>query len=149
MRLTGEGEAGSQGGPSGDLYVVIHVREHEFLRRDGNDLICEIPVAMTTLALGGELDVAGIDAGELLRIPEGTQPGSTLKIKGKGMPDIGGNRVRGDLLVTVRGTVPKKLSKEQRALLEQLAATLAPENHSPVRTSDESESESIFSKLFR
>ncbi len=149
MRLTGEGEAGAQGGPSGDLYVVIHVREHEFLRRDGNDLLCEIPVAMTTLALGGELTVPGIDEDELLRVPEGTQPGATLKIKGKGMPDLGGNRVRGDLLVTVRGTVPKKLSKEQRALFEQLAATLAPEAHRPVPTADDEQSESIFSKLFR
>ena len=123
LRLSGEGESGAQGGPAGDLYVVIHVAEHQFFRRDGNDLHCEVPLSFPTLALGGDVQVAGIDGDETVKVPEGTQPGASFRVRGKGMPDVSG-RGRGDLLVTVQAVIPKKLTKEQRRLLEQLSATL-------------------------
>lgn len=147
LRLTGEGEAGTQGGPHGDLYVVIHVRDHEFFHRDGNDLHCEIPLSITTLALGSEITVPGIDGNETLRVPEGTQTGATFRLKGKGMPDVGG-RGRGDLLVTVQAVTPKKLTREQRKLLEQLAETLPAQNFEPRRREDDAEDRGLFGKIF-
>jgi molecular chaperone DnaJ len=147
LRLSGEGEAGTQGGPSGDLYVVIHVAEHEFFQRDGNDLHCEVPLSFATLALGGDITVPGIDGDESVKVPEGTQPGTTFKVKGKGMPDVSG-RGHGDLLVTVQGVTPKKLSKEQRKLLEQLAATLPAQKFEPTRRADDDEDRGIFGKIF-
>jgi len=147
LRLTGEGEAGTQGGPHGDLYVVIHVRDHEFLHRDGNDLHCEIPLSITTLALGSEITVPGIDGNETLRVPEGTQTGATFRLKGKGMPDVGG-RGKGDLLVTVQAVTPKKLTREQRKLLEQLAETLPAQKFEPRRREDDAEDRGLFGKIF-
>jgi len=147
LRLSGEGEAGTQGGPSGDLYVVIHVAEHEFFQRDGNDLHCEVPLSFATLALGGDITVPGIDGDESVKVPEGTQPGTTFKVKGKGMPDVSG-RGHGDLLVTVQGVTPKKLSKEQRKLLEQLAATLPAQKFEPTRRAEDEEGRGIFGKIF-
>ncbi len=147
LRLTGEGEAGLLGGPPGDLYVVIHVAEHEYFQRDGNDLHCEVPLSFTTLALGAEIAVPGIDGDESLKIPEGTQAGTTFKVKGRGMPDVSG-RGRGDLLVTVQAVTPKKLNKEQRKLLEQLAATLPPQKFEPTRRDDDQEDKGIFGKIF-
>jgi molecular chaperone DnaJ len=147
LRLTGEGEAGAMGGPPGDLYVVIHVEEHPFFRRDGNDLHCEIPVNFTTLALGGEIQVPSIegpDVREKLKIPEGTATGTVFRLRGKGMPDVSG-RGRGDLLVTVQAITPRKLTKEQRKLLEQLAALLPPQEFEPVRR--EPEERNIFDKV--
>jgi molecular chaperone DnaJ len=138
LRLSGEGEAGALGGPPGDLYVVIGVQEHEFFHRDGNDLACQIPVNFTTLALGGEIRVPSIGGdGDSLKIPEGTATGSLFRLRGKGMPDVSG-RGRGDLLVTVQAITPRKLTREQRKLLEQLAAQLPPQQFEPTpRTSDE------------
>jgi molecular chaperone DnaJ len=147
LRLNGEGEAGTQGGPSGDLYVVIHVAEHEFFQRDGNDLHCEVPLSFPTLALGGEITVPGIDGDETVKVPEATQPGTTFKVKGKGMPDVSG-RGHGDLLVTVHGVTPKKLTKEQRKLLEQLAATLPAQKFEPKRRSADDEDKGLFGKIF-
>ncbi len=123
LRLTGEGEAGPAGGPAGDLYVVVHVQEHPFFQRDGNDLHCDVPVHYPTLALGGEIRVPTLDGDAPLEVPEATESGTTFRLRGKGMPDVAG-RGHGDLLVTVRVDVPKKLTKEQKKLLEQLAATL-------------------------
>ncbi len=146
LRLTGEGEAGTLGGPPGDLYVVIFVREHEFFQRDGNDLHCTLPLAFTTLALGGEIKVPGLDGDETLKIPESTQTGTTFKLRGKGMPDVSG-RGHGDLLVTVQAITPKKLSREQKKLLEQLAATL-PEQKVKLSARDEEEDDrGIFGKV--
>jgi molecular chaperone DnaJ len=130
LRLQGEGEAGSAGGPAGHLYVVVHVQEHEFFRRDGVNLFCEIPVNFTTVALGGDIQVPTLDGPETVRVPEGTQTGTTLRLKGKGMPDVGG-RGRGDLFATVQVKTPKKLTREQRRLLEQLGAALPPEKFEP------------------
>jgi len=130
MRLTGEGEAGPGGGPPGDLYVVVHVQDHAFFRRDGNDLVCELPVPFTTLALGGDIRVPTLNGAEPVAIPQGTQTGATFRLKGHGMPDVGGRGV-GDLHVIVKGLTPRKLNKEQRKLLEQLAATMPAESQEP------------------
>ena len=130
LRLQGEGEAGSAGGPAGHLYVVVHVQDHEFFRRDGVNLFCEIPVNFTTVALGGDIQVPTLDGTETVRVPEGTQTGTTLRLKGKGMPDVGG-RGRGDLFATVQVKTPKKLTRDQRRLLEQLGAALPPEQFEP------------------
>jgi molecular chaperone DnaJ len=130
LRLQGEGEAGSLGGPPGDLYVVVHVREHEFFRRDGVNLFCEVPVNFTTLALGGEIMVPTLDGTESVKVPEGTQTGTTLRLKGKGMPDVNGHG-RGDLFATVQVQTPKRLTKEQRRLLEQLSDALPKERFEP------------------
>jgi len=145
LRLANEGEAGTRGGPPGDLYVVIFVREHEFFQRDGNNLHCTVPLAFTTLALGSDIKVPGIDGEETVKIPESTQTGTTFRLRGKGMPDVSG-RGRGDLLVTVQAITPKKLSKEQKKLLEQLAATLPEQKVTPKEREDE-EDRGIFGKV--
>jgi molecular chaperone DnaJ len=138
LRLQGEGESGSLGGPSGNLYVVIQVQEHEFFRRDGNNLFCEIPVNYTTVALGGEIQVPTLDGQEPVKVPEGTQTGTTLRLRGKGMPDVNG-RGRGDLFATVQVQTPKKLTREQRRVLEELAKTLPKEKFEPRAREDEDE----------
>ena len=145
LRLSGEGEAGTLGGPPGDLYVVIYVREHEFFQRDGNDLHCTVPLAFTTLALGDEIKVPGIDGEEVVKIPESTQTGTRFRLRGKGMPDVSG-RGRGDLLVTVQAITPKKLTKEQKKLLQQLAATLPEQKVTPKDREDEDD-RGIFGKV--
>ena len=145
LRLSGEGEAGTRGGPPGDLYVVIFVREHEFFQRDGNHLHCTVPLAFTTLALGSEIKVPGIDGDESIKIPESTQTGTTFRLRGKGMPDVSG-RGRGDLLVTVQAITPKKLSKDQKKLPEQLAATLPEQKVKPKEREDEDD-RGIFGKV--
>ena len=139
LRLQGEGESGSAGGPAGHLYVVVQVQEHEFFRRDGNNLFCEIPVNFTTLALGGDIQVPTLDGADTVKVPEGTQTGTTLRLRGKGMPDVNG-RGRGDLFATVQVQTPKKLSREQRQLLEQLSKVLPKEKFEP-RTREEEENE--------
>ena len=145
LRLAGEGEAGTLGGPPGDLYVVIFVREHEFFQRDGNDLHCSVPLAFTTLALGGEIQVPGLDGDETVKIPESTQTGTTFKLRGKGMPDVSG-RGHGDLLITVQAVTPKKLTKEQKKLLEQLSATLPEQKIRPSAREDEDD-RGLFGKV--
>ena len=126
LRLYGEGEHGTAGGPSGDLYVVVHVREHAFFHREGDDLYCELPMPFPTLALGGTVKVPTLNGREDLHVPAGTQAGSRFKLRGKGMPNVSG-RGHGDLHVIAQVSVPKKLSKEQRHLLDELARTLPQE----------------------
>jgi molecular chaperone DnaJ len=145
LRLQGEGEGGTLGGPAGHLYVVVHVQEHEFFRRDGVNLFCEIPVNFTTLALGGEIVVPTLDGPETVKVPEGTQTGTTLRIRSKGMPEIG-SRHRGDLFATVQVQTPKKLNKEQRQLLEQLARALPKEQFEP-RTHDSEDERNLFDRV--
>jgi molecular chaperone DnaJ len=138
LRLQGEGEAGILGGPAGHLYVVIQVQEHEFFRRDGINLFCEIPVNFTTVALGGEIEVRTLDGVESVKVPEGTQTGTTLRLRGKGMPDVNG-RGRGDLFATVQVQTPRKLNREQRKLIEELAKALPKEKFEPRQREDEDE----------
>ena len=141
LRLQGEGEGGSAGGPAGHLYVVVHVHEHPFFRRDGVHLFCEVPVNFTTLALGGEILVPTLDGQEPVKIAEGTQTGTTLRLKNKGMPDVNG-RGRGDLFATVQVQTPKKLTREQRKLIDELAKVLPKEKFEPrPRAGDESQDE--------
>ena len=123
LRLSSEGEHGVAGGPPGDLYVVIHVQPHEFFHREADDLYCELPIQFPTLALGGTVSVPTLNGREELTIPGGTQPGARFRVRGKGMPNVGG-RGHGDLHVIARAAVPKKLTKEQKQILEQFRKTL-------------------------
>src|SRR6266550_618175 len=120
LRVQGEGEAGTQGGPSGDLYVVIHLAEHERFERQGSNLYASVPITFAQAALGSEIQVRTLDDEEKLKIPLGTQTGTVFRLKGKGMPVLGG-RGRGDLFVSVSVITPTSLTREQRKLLEQLA----------------------------
>jgi molecular chaperone DnaJ len=126
LRLHAEGEHGSAGGPPGDLYVVVHVQEHQFFHREGDDLFCELPIGFPTLALGGSVKVPTLNGREDLHIPAGTQAGARFKLRGKGMPNVSG-RGHGDLHVIANVAVPKKLTKEQKHLLEELSKSLPAE----------------------
>ena len=112
--------ARTAGGPPGDLYVVVHVQEHPFFHREGDDLYCEMPVPFPMLALGGTIRCRRSTASEDVQVPAGTQPGTRFKLRGKGMPNVSG-RGHGDLYVIARVAVPKKLTKDQKHLLEELA----------------------------
>ena len=147
LRLQGEGESGAAGGPPGHLYVVVHVREHEFFRRDGLNLFCEIAVNFTTVALGGEIQVPTLGGTESVKIHEGTQTGTTLRLRGKGMPDVGGGSGRGDLFATIQVRTPKKLTKEQRHLVEQLGKVLPPEKFEPRAREDEQDERNLFDRV--
>jgi len=146
LRLHGEGEGGTGGGPPGDLYVFVEVTEHQFFRRDGNDLVCEIPLNFATLALGGSIEVPTLDGIETYKIPEGTQSGASFRLRGKGMPDVSG-RGRGDLFFAVQAVTPKKLTKEQRAVLEQLAKAFPKETYEPRPHEAGTDEKNIFEKV--
>ncbi|PWG61671.1 molecular chaperone DnaJ [Sediminicurvatus halobius] len=132
IRLAGEGEAGENGGPPGDLYVQIAVREHPIFKRDGADLRCEIPVSFPTAALGGDLEVPTLDGRVNLRVPPGTQSGKIFRIRGKGVTPVRGG-APGDLLCRVNVETPVNLTARQKELLEELADTLerGGEHHNP------------------
>ncbi len=130
LRLQGEGEHGSGSGPSGDLYVVIHVEEHPFFHREEDDLWCEVPVTYPTLVLGGDISVPTLRGDETLTIPKATQPDSRFRVRGEGMPHVSG-RGRGDLYVHVKVDVPKELSKDQQSLVEQLDKTMPTRSAGP------------------
>src|SRR6476620_9009260 len=120
LRVQGEGEAGTQSGPSGDLYVVIHVAEHEQFERQGSNLYEAVPITFAQAALGADIMVKTLDGEEKLKVPMGTQTGTVFRLKSKGMPQLGG-RGKGDLFVSVSLVTPTSLTREQRRLLEQLA----------------------------
>jgi molecular chaperone DnaJ len=140
LRVAGEGEPGPNGGPPGDLYVVLEVKEHAFFERRGADLYCTIPVSIAQATLGTELQVPGLNGDEKLKIPEGTQSGAVFRLKGKGLADPRGGG-KGDLYYHVRVLTPTKLTREQRKLIEQLGATMRVENIPADRNS------SIFDKV--
>ena len=125
IRLSGRGHAGERGGPAGDLYVRVHVRPDERFVRDGDDLVTVLEVPLALAALGAELDVPTLDGPRSLEIPGGTQPGQTFRLKGQGMPVLRRPGRRGDLRVVADVVVPRKLSREQRELLQRLAETTA------------------------
>ena len=127
MRIAGGGEAGLQGGPPGDLYVVLLVKEHEFFERQENNVYCTIPISFPQAALGAEITVPTLEGEETLRIPEGTQSGSIFRIRGKGIPSLNG-KGRGDQFVAVNIVTPTKLNREQKKLLEQFAEISQIEN---------------------
>ncbi len=125
LRSTGNGEAGQRGGAAGDLYVVLHVKEHDLFKRDGDDLLCEVPIAFTQAALGAEADVPTLNGKAHIRIPAGTQSGTTFRLKGRGVKNIQGYGI-GDLLAKVVVEVPHKLDSAQRAKLEEFARLCDP-----------------------
>jgi molecular chaperone DnaJ len=120
LRIVGEGEAGIAGGGSGDLYVVIGIKAHPFFEREGQDLHCQVPIAFVHAALGAEIEVPTLEGKVALRIPEGTQSGKVMRLRGKGLPSLR-TSARGDQLVHVFVEVPSKLTKLQRELLERFA----------------------------
>jgi len=121
VRLGGQGEAGVYGGAYGDLLVVVHVKPHSFFQREGNDIVCEVPITFVQAALGDEIDVDTLEGPVKLRIPEGTQTGKVFRLRGKGVTDVRGFG-RGDQLVKVRVVTPTKLNSKQKQLLREFAA---------------------------
>src|SRR5262249_25274702 len=119
IRLAGEGEAGVRGGPAGDLYIFLSIKPHEFFQRDGADIFCRVPIAMTAAALGGPIDVPTVDGGQTrVKIPEGTETGKQFRLKGKGMPVLR-SKVTGDMYIQVEVETPKNLTRRQRELLDE------------------------------
>jgi molecular chaperone DnaJ len=133
IRFAGLGEAGMYGGPPGDLYVVLHVKEHAFFEREGNDLHCVVPISFAQAALGTEIKVPTLEREHVLKINEGTQSGTTFRIRGKGVPVLNGHG-KGDLYVEVRVQTPTKLTKRQRELLQEIEGTLHIENRPQKRS---------------
>jgi len=133
IRFSGLGEAGAFGGPAGDLYVVLHVKEHAFFEREGNDLYCVVPVSFAQAALGTEIMVTTMEGEYKLKIPEGTQSGTSFRIRNRGVPVLNSHG-KGDLFVEVRVQTPGKLTKRQRELLGELGQ-LSPVENKPQRRS--------------
>ncbi|MBP1624640.1 MAG: dnaJ [Acidobacteria bacterium] len=126
MRVPGKGNAGRAGGPSGDLYLIISVRPHEFFRREGNDIVCTVPITVTEAALGTKIEVPSVDGRSLLRIPPGTQSGQKFRLRGKGAPSLRG-QLSGNQIVEVRVIVPRVADERSKEILRELAR-LNPEN---------------------
>jgi len=128
ISLRGQGHAGKNGGPAGDLQIVVNVRPHELFRRDGSDVFCDAPITFTQAVLGGEMEIPTIDGKVKYDIPEGTQTGSTFRLRNKGIPNVNG-RGRGDQYVTVYIETPRNLNKEQKEALKKFSATLKENNY--------------------
>jgi molecular chaperone DnaJ len=133
LRSLGNGEAGMRGGPPGDLYVVIHIKEHKIFQREGDDLYCEVPIPFSVATLGGEIAVPTLEGGAHLKVPSGTQSGQMFKLRGKGITNVDG-RGHGDLFARLIVEVPTRLNSEQRRKLEEFAALCGDEN-TPLRKS--------------
>jgi len=118
LRLTGEGEPGSHGGPAGDLYVVINVEEHPFFMREGNEIICEVPIRFSQAALGDEIEVPTLNGKVKMKVPGGSQPGKVMRLKGKGFPDARGYG-RGDQHVVLKVEIPTRLTDRQKELIRE------------------------------
>jgi len=148
IRLAGEGEAGINGGPSGDLYVQVQVKDHPIFTRDGANLYCEVPISFPTACLGGELEVPTLDGKVKLKIPAETQTGKLFRLRGKGVKPVRGGAV-GDLLCRVQIETPVRLTKEQQALIEKLQESLSGggKQHSPQEHSFMDGVKSFFDKL--
>jgi molecular chaperone DnaJ len=138
IRLAGEGDAGSRGGPRGDLYIFLSVRPHELFERDGLDLLCQAPVPMCTAALGGEIEAPCLSDGPSpcegdckakVRIPEGAQTGHTIRLKGRGMPNLRNPRQRGDLVVELYVETPTHLTARQKEVMRELAGICSDNQH--------------------
>jgi len=133
IRLAGEGEAGTRGGPTGDLYIFLSIKPHEFFQRDGSDIYCRVPISMTTAALGGQFEVGTVEGSKTrVKVPEGTQNGKQFRLKGKGMPVMRSSQM-GDMYIQVAVEVPSNLTKRQRELLEEFEEH-AGEHNSPEST---------------
>ncbi len=127
IRYSGQGEAGAHGGPAGDLYIVLHVKEHKFFEREGKDLFCTVPVSYAQAALGADIMIPTLEGDHKLHIPEGTQTGTQIKLRGKGVPVLNGHG-KGDIFVQIKVQTPSKLTKRQRELLQELEAGSSVEN---------------------
>lgn len=136
IRLSGEGEAGENGGPAGDLYVQVHVREHPIFTRDGSDLLCEVPVSFTAAALGGELEVPTLDGRVKLKIPAESQSGKLFRLRGKGVKSVRGGQV-GDLICRIVVETPVNLTSRQKELLKEFEKSMEEDGkaHSPKHSS--------------
>ncbi|WP_086930786.1 molecular chaperone DnaJ [Agarilytica rhodophyticola] len=134
IRLSGEGEAGTDGGPAGDLYVQVNVKEHEFFQRDGKNLYCEVPISIFDACLGGELEVPTLDGRVKLKVPGETQTGKLFRMRGKGVVPVRGGAA-GDLLCRVVLETPVNLSKKQKELLQELKDSMKGEKNSPKQES--------------
>jgi molecular chaperone DnaJ len=141
LRVAGKGEAGINGGPAGDLYIVFHIRSHEFFERDGDDIYCEMPITFVQAALGDEVEVPTLHGKVKLKVPAGTQTGTKFRLKGKGVPNVRGYGT-GDQHVLVRIVTPTKLSEKQKQLLREFAEV---SGQSPLGEQEES----FFSKVKR
>ena len=133
LRSTGKGDAGMRGGPAGDLYVFLHLRDHDVFQRDADDLYCEVPLPFSTAALGGELEVPTLTGSATMKVPAGTQGGTTFRLRDRGMPALNG-RGKGDLHVEVQVEVPTRLNSDQRERLEAFTESIG-EKNSPVQES--------------
>ncbi|MSM39495.1 MAG: molecular chaperone DnaJ [Geobacter sp.] len=131
LKLSGEGGQGTKGGPNGDLYVLINVKEHPLFTREGNDVLCEIPISFTQAALGCEIEIPTLEGQVSLKIPEGTQSGRIFRLRSKGIPVLQGYG-RGDQLVIMRVETPTNLNRQQRDLLEEFARISGEDVH-PMR----------------
>jgi molecular chaperone DnaJ len=147
IRLAGEGEAGERGGPTGDLYVEIRVKDHEIFTRDGANLYCEVPISFPTACLGGEIHVPTLDGKVMLKIPAETQTGKLFRLRGKGVKPVRGGPV-GDLICKVQIETPVQLTKEQKTLVEKLGESLSGgKHHSPQEHSWADGVKNFFDKL--
>ncbi len=142
LRSAGNGEAGIRGGPPGDLYVVLHVKPHEIFHRDGDDLLCEVPISFVQAALGAELVVPTLDGESVLKVPAGTQPGTTFRLKGKGVKNVQGYG-HGDLHVRINVEVPTHLTSAQKLKLQEFA-DLCNGKESPISQSFLDKAKKIF-----
>ena len=133
ISLRGQGNAGRNGGPSGDLQIVISVQPHQLFRRDGSDVYCDAPITFTQAVLGGELEIPTIDGKVSYTLPEGTQTGTTFRLKGRGIPNVNG-RGRGDQFVTVHIETPRGLNREQKEALRKFSETLKEHNYKERRS---------------
>ncbi len=140
LRSSGNGDAGTRGGPSGDLYVFLHLKAHEVFEREDDNLFCEIPVPFATATLGGEVQVPTLDGKASIKVPAGTQGSTIFRLRGRGMPVVGSTK-KGDLHVEVRVEVPTKLNSDQKEKLEAFTESIGEEN-SPMQ-------ESFFAKAAR
>ena len=133
LRSTGKGDAGLRGGPAGDLYVFLHLKEHEVFQRESDELFCEIPLPFSTAALGGELEVPTLTGSATIKVPAGTQGGTTFRLRDRGMPSLSG-RGKGSLNIEVQVEVPTKLNREQKEKLKEFTESIGDKN-SPMQES--------------
>jgi molecular chaperone DnaJ len=126
IRLAGEGQPGTNGGPNGDFYLEVRVRKHAFYRRKGNDVLLDVDINVAQAVLGDEIKIPTLEGDEALRIPPGTQPGRVFRLRDKGIPHLRTSG-KGDQLVTVSVQVPTHLTEDQKAIFEKLAQTMDPD----------------------
>lgn len=134
LRITGAGETGERGAPSGDLYIVLRVQKHDFFTREGTEVYCDVPISFIQAALGDEISVPTLYGREPLKIPEGTQTGTVIKLRGKGMPRLGNGVAKGDQHVRLMIQTPTKLTDKQKEILREFSKELGEDAHAPAKS---------------